>query len=155
MKVSLRAVTKDNFAAVIDLPLLAHQVDYLASNAYSIAEASFYPHYTTRAIYAADELVGFLMYVSLAEEGDPGEHAIYRFMVDHRQQGKGYGRRALELALEEIRAHGGVTCIWICYWPGNPAAKKFYASFGFVETELDETGEMYARISISPASLLS
>lgn len=155
MNVSLRPVTKHNFADVIDLPLLAHQVDYLASNAYSIAEASFYPHYRTRAIYSDDTLIGFLMYVSLAEEGDPGEFALYRFMVDHRQQGKGYGRRALELALQEIAAHGDVKCVWICYWPNNPAAKKFYASLGFVETELDENGEMYAKIDYPQVSLIS
>ena len=150
MNVSLRPVTRHNFAEIIALPLRPDQVDYLASNAYSIAEASFYPHYHTRAIYHGEDLVGFLMYVSLAEQGDPGEYAVYRFMVDHRQQGKGYGRRALELALDEIAAHGAVKCIWICYWPNNPAAKKFYASLGFVETELDEGGEMYAKIDYPP-----
>jgi diamine N-acetyltransferase len=150
MNVSLRTITKDNFAAVIDLALLEHQEDHLASNAYSIAEASFYPDYSTRAVYQDEELVGFLMYASLAGQGDPGEYAIYRLMIDHRHQGKGYGRRAIELALAEIRAYGGVTRIWICYWPGNPTARQFYASVGFVETELDETGEMYAQISFSP-----
>jgi len=147
MTITLRAVTKDNFEAVIELPLLPHQEDYLASNAYSIAEASFYPHYRTRAIYKDEQLIGFMMYVSLAES-DPCQYAIYRFMVDHRHQGKGYGRRALELAIAEIRANDGVTSIWICYWPNNDDARRFYASLGFVETKLDENGEMYAELRL-------
>jgi hypothetical protein len=61
MNVSLRAVAKDNFAAVIDLPLLAH-LDYLASNACSIAQARFHPHHTPRAIYATADRESGEMY---------------------------------------------------------------------------------------------
>jgi diamine N-acetyltransferase len=126
--------------------LLPHQEDYLASNAYSIAEASFYPDYHTRAIYLGEQLVGFMMYVSLAAQGDPGEYAVYRFMIDHRHQGRGHGRRALLLALDEIRSRDHAFKAWICYWPNNRDAQRFYASLGFVETELDENGEMYAEL---------
>jgi diamine N-acetyltransferase len=141
---NLRLVTKDNFDDIAELALHAHQEDLLASNLYSIAQASFHPHYHCRAIYDGEVAVGFLMYVALVDEQQPGEYAIYRLMVDRNHQGRGHGRRALELALQEIRNHGDAQKIWICYWPDNPVAKDFYASFGFVETELDEDGEMYA-----------
>ena len=152
MNVSLRAVTKENFEAVCALPLLEHQVAYLDSNAFSIAEASFNPHYHTRAIYRDEQPIGFLMYVSLAEEGDPGEYSIYRFMIDHREQGQGLGRRALELVLREIAALPGATTVWICYAPANTPAKAFYASAGFEETEIDDEGEMWAWIACSPTA---
>ena len=155
INVSLRAVTADNFDQLTKLPLLDHQVDFLDSNAYSIAEASFYPHYHTRAIYDGEQAVGFLMFVSLAEEGDPGEYSIYRFMVDHRRQGLGLGRRALALLLDEIKALPGAAGVWICYSPVNPTARAFYASAGFVETELDENGEMWAYIAFGTAALVS
>ena len=148
----LRPITRENFDAVIDLQLLDHQRSYLASNAYSIAQASFYPHYRTRAIYRHQEPVGFLMYVSLQEEGSPGEYAIWRFMIDARHQGKGYGRQAMQLALTEIRGEADAQRISICYWPGNPVAKNFYASFGFIETGLDEDGEMIALIDLTLAA---
>jgi diamine N-acetyltransferase len=151
MTISLQAITEDNFDAIIELELLPTQQDYLASNAYSIAQASFYRDtFHTRAIYCDDKPIGFLMYVSLADEGQPGEYAIYRFMVDSREQGKGYGRRAIGLVLEEIRARPDATVIQICYWPANPVAKSFYASLGFVETGLDDDGEMYAEIRPAP-----
>lgn len=152
MTITLQAVTEHNFDAIIDLPLLPEQQDYLASNAYSIAQASFYPDsFFTRAIYLDDKPIGFLMYVSLADEGQPGEYAIYRFMIDSGMQGKGHGRRAISLALDEIRSRPDARVIQICYWPSNPVAKDFYASLGFVETGLDEEGEMYAEIRLDRA----
>lgn len=144
MELHLKAVTRHNFEDVTDLQLLNHQRDYIASNSYSIAEASFHPHMHTRAIYAGEEMIGFLMYVDLAGEGHPNEYGVWRLMIDYRQQGKGYGRRALQLALEEIRAHGAVRKIWISYMPDNTLARDLYASIGFVETEIDEGGEMNA-----------
>ncbi|MGQ5522690.1 GNAT family N-acetyltransferase [Chitinimonas sp. PSY-7] len=148
MSLTLKPITRENFEAVTDLRLLDHQKDYLASNTYSIAQASFYPHYKTRAIYAAEALIGFLMYVSLKEEGSPGEYGIWRYMIDARHQGKGYGRGALQLAIDEIRSIGDAERITTCYLPENPLTKDFYASFGFIETGIDEDGEMNAELRL-------
>ncbi|MFM9436725.1 diamine N-acetyltransferase [Janthinobacterium sp. CG_23.3] len=151
LHVALRDVTGDNFAAVINLQLPEDQQDMLASNAYSIAESKFDPYARPRAIYNGTELVGFLMYWSM-DDDEAGadkranEYSICRFMVDHRHQGKGIGRRALQLALEEIRQNQALERIYICYHPSNPIAKDFYASFGFVETGMDEDHEMIAEI---------
>ncbi|WP_028103592.1 GNAT family N-acetyltransferase [Pseudoduganella violaceinigra] len=146
MDIQLKTVTRQNFEDIADLRLLDHQRELVASNSFSIAQASFYPEMQTRAIYAGSELVGFLMYVDLELEGVPGEFAVSRLMVDFRHQHKGYGRDALQLALAEIRARRGVRKIWISYLPENTRARDLYASIGFVETEIDEDGEMNAVI---------
>lgn len=148
MELQLKAVTRQNFDDVTDLRLLDQQRDYIASNAYSIAQASFYPEMQPRAIYAGDALVGFLMYVDLKLEGLPGEFGVWRLMVDLLHQGKGYGRQALQMALAEIRARGGVRKVWISYQPDNARAKDLYASMGFVETDVDEDGEMNAVLEL-------
>lgn len=148
MEIQLKAVTRQNFDDVTDLRLLGHQRDYVASNAYSIAQASFYPEMQARAIYAGGDLVGFLMYVDMALEGQPGEFGVWRLMVDILHQGKGYGRKALQLALAEIRARGGVRKIWISYQPDNTRARDLYASMDFVETDIDEDGEMNAVLEL-------
>src|SRR5690242_12458342 len=135
MQIQLRAVTRENFVDVADLRLLDHQHDYVASNSFSIAQASFFPEMQARAIYADDEPVGFLLYADLAQEGKPGEFGVWRLMIDIRHQGKGYGRKALQVALDEIRARGGVRKIWIAYQPDNTIARDLYARLGFVETE--------------------
>lgn len=146
--IALREVTIDNLNDVVDLPLLAHQKDYLASNTYSIAQSKFDPHYQPRAIYCDEVVVGFLMYHT-QDCGVPHQVGIHRFMVDHRQQGKGIGRRALELTLHEIRQIPQVQRITIYYVPENQSAQQFYASFGFQETGIDEDGEMIAVIELA------
>lgn len=148
MEIQLKAVTRENFDDITDLRLLNHQHDYIASNSYSIAQASFYPEMQARAIYAGGDLVGFLMYVDLALEDRPGEFGVWRLMVDILHQGKGYGRKALQLAMDEIRVRGGVRKIWISYQPDNARAKELYASIGFVETDVDEDGEMNAVLEL-------
>lgn len=147
MSITLRPVTADNFDEVACLPLLADQRAYLAGNAYSIAEASFFPHLVTRAVYAGERPIGFMMYAKPAPGDDSGEFGIWRFMISSDHQGKGYGRKALELLITEMRTHTGVRRISISYLPQNERAGRFYASFGFHETGIDEDGEMVAVLS--------
>ncbi|WP_296952464.1 GNAT family N-acetyltransferase [uncultured Massilia sp.] len=143
MDITLQDITEDNFEDYMDMELPAHQRDLLASNAYSIAQARFYPDYIPRGIAYDGEPAGFLLYDRRAGDED-GHVAIYRFMVDHPRQGQGIGRRAMALLLRELRARDDVRRITICYHERNGRAKAFYASFGFVEEGTDERGEMVA-----------
>lgn len=147
MKCELKEVTIDNFYEVIELELDQEQRKYISSNLYSIAESKFYSAYKPRAIYYDGRVVGFLMYEKRDLCENLGEYNIFRFMLDRNHQGKGIGRKAMELALAEIKANGAVEKISICYVPTNPVAKDFYGSFGFVEVGVDEvTGEVIAEV---------
>jgi diamine N-acetyltransferase len=143
--VTLETITVDNFEVFMDMELPEHQRDYLASNAFSIAQAKYYDDYIPRGIYYNGEPAGFLLY-DKQSNNNVGEYGIYRFMVDYAQQGKGIGRRAMELLLAELKAQSDVKLITICYKPDNASAQAFYRSFGFEETGLDEVGEMIAVI---------
>ncbi len=146
-RVRLEEVTADNWEEVVELELEEGQEEFLASNAYSLAESKFNPYAEPRAIYAGDTLVGFLMYESETDDGDPHDYNIYRFMIDRRYQGKGYGRAALKRCLQEIQENDDdLELISICYVPNNPRAKAFYASLGFKEVGIDDDGEMVAEI---------
>ncbi|MDC7784836.1 GNAT family N-acetyltransferase [Rhodoplanes sp. TEM] len=147
--VRLAAVTADNWRDVAALELEPEQRDLVAGNLYSIAESKFDPLARPRAIYAGSELVGFLMY-DVGDE-DPRRAVIYRFMIDRRFQGLGYGRVALEQAIEEIRAVPGVVTIAICYEPNNPA-KQLYLGVGFVEIGSDEDGEVIAELAVQASA---
>lgn len=146
--VELRDVTAENRQAVADLELAADQQDLVASNAESLAEARHDRDARPRVIYADEQLVGFLMYDPGSPSDDPREALIYRFMIDRKFQGKGYGRAALTKALDEIRGIPGVARIFISYMPDNPVAKPFYANFGFREVGTDEDGEMIAELAL-------
>ena len=139
--VKLKDVTAKNWRAIARLELAPDQEDLVADNLYSIAESKFDPDARPRAVYAGDQPVGFLMY-----DASDDEALIYRFMIDRRHQGKGYGRAALRLALDEIRTLAHVRKVLISYMPDNPVTKAFYASLGFKETGLDEDGEMLAEL---------
>jgi diamine N-acetyltransferase len=146
--VRLAEVTAANWEAVADLELDADQEDLVASNVYSLAESKFDPDACPRAVYAGKRVVGFLMYDVSRGKGKSHKASIYRFMIDRRHQGKGYGRAALAQALDEIRQIPRIKKVSIAYMPDNPVAKPFYASFGFVEVGLDEDGEMIAELKL-------
>jgi diamine N-acetyltransferase len=149
-EVRLAEVTADNWRDVIALELNNDQRDLVASNLYSLAEAKFTPLARPRAIYAGTRLVGFLMY-DLGDDDEPHRASIYRFMIDRRHQRQGYGRAALEKALDEIRAVPGIATVSICYAPENQA-KALYARVGFMEIGRDEDGEVVAELSIQKPS---
>ena len=144
--VTLEPVGKGNRAAVLALELLPDQQGFVASNAESLAEARRDDEAIARAVVAAGRIVGFLMY---SAPDDDDEAIIYRFMIDRREQGKGLGRAAVGVALEEIRRLEHIRRVSICYEPENEAARRLYASFGFVEQGLDEDDEMIAVLELS------
>jgi diamine N-acetyltransferase len=129
-------------AAVEALRLADDQTDLVASNVESLAEADEDADARTRAVVAAGRIVGFLMY-ELFEGGRAAN--IYRFMIDHAEQGRGYGRAALARLLDEIATEPGVERIEICYMPENAGARRLYGEAGFVEVGVDEDGEIIAR----------
>jgi diamine N-acetyltransferase len=147
-EVRLENVTVRNWRAVAGLKLAPEQKGLVASNLYSLAQSEFDPNAHPRAVYAGKELVGFLMYDMWETKERAREASIYRFMIDLKHQGKGYGRAALARALDEIKAAPGMKKVSIRYVPENPVAKSFYASFGFVEVGQDEDGEIEAELSL-------
>ena len=144
--VTLREVTRENLRDVLRLKVADDQRGFVADNAWSIAEAHFYPEMAWfRAIYAGETPVGFLM---LADEPETQEYFLWRFMIDARYQGRGYGRRALERLVEHVKTRPGATTLGVSYVPGEGSPGPFYHRFGFVDTgEVDE-GENVARLDL-------
>jgi diamine N-acetyltransferase len=145
-KVSLHEVTADNWEQVADLKIDKHQEEFVEDNAWSIAESKFNSYAVPRAIYVGKRPVGFIMWESHAEDGGPHDYSFNRLMIDKDHQLKGYGRKAMDQALAEIRKDRHVRRIVIYYVPENAVARDFYASFGFRELGIDEDGEMVAQL---------
>ena len=79
---------------MVELEFGAGQEDLVASNLYSIAEAQFDPT-RARARLCREARRRLLMYDVQKTKGKAQEASIYRFMIDRKHQGKGYGRAAL------------------------------------------------------------
>lgn len=144
--VRLEAVTPANRKAILDLELTDDQKEHLASNAESLAEARRDRDARPRAVVAGERVVGFLMY----DASDDDEALLYRFMIDRREQGRGYGRAALTALVREVGALGRLRSIRVCYMPDNEPARRFYVGYGFVEEGEDEDGEVQARLPLDP-----
>jgi diamine N-acetyltransferase len=147
MTISLQEITRDNWERCVRLKVTPEQEHFVASNAISLAQSKYEPEYIPLAVYGDNEMIGFLMY---GQDRNDGKYWIARVMVDHRQQGKGYGRTAMQLLLERIQAMPDCDEILISYEPENEVARRLYASFGFRETGEIIEGEAVARLSLKP-----
>jgi len=144
MEVALREVTSENLHEVLALAVSPKQLAYVASNAKSIAEAHFEPRAWFRAIVAGEEPVGFVM---VERDTVARSFHIWRFMIDARHQGRGYGRRALDLLLDEARSDG-VSDVTLCVLPGEHSALDFYERSGFTDTGELEVGQVVMRLEL-------
>jgi diamine N-acetyltransferase len=137
--IDLRPLTRENLRACIDLDVLPEQRDFVAPNVRSVAEAYVLPLAGPRLIYADGKAVGFVLFHP--NEGGPGYY-IVRFMIDHRFQGQGLGRRALAAAVDWVVRVKGADRVRLSVVPANQVACDLYRSAGFVETGEIDNGEV-------------
>ena len=97
--VTLREVKDDNVKAVMDLSVAPDQEGFVAPNTVSLAQAFATTKVWVRAIYAGDEPVGFVM---VSDDDDKPRYYLWRFMIDQRHQGKGYGTAAHRAAIARL-----------------------------------------------------
>jgi len=139
--ISLREVTAETVRTVCKLSdtLSEAQKHMVAPNAVSIAEAHFSEHAWFRAIYADDTPVGFVMLYSGPDDDDPSRevHFLWRFMIAGPYQSKGYGRRGLQIVIDDLKAKGANELFTSC-GVGEASPEGFYRSLGF-----ERDGNMY------------
>jgi diamine N-acetyltransferase len=145
-EVTLREITRETLRAILKLKVAAAQERFVASNAVSIAQAHFYPGVAWfRGIYADDEPVGFVM---LELHPDKQEYGLWRFMIDERYQGHGYGAQAIALVVAHVRGLPGAKQLLTSVVPGEGSPGPFYQRLGFEFTgEVDE-GEQVLRLAL-------
>jgi diamine N-acetyltransferase len=142
--ISLREVTRDTVRAICRLEVAASQRGFVAPNAVSISEAHFAPEAWFRAIYAADEPVGFVM---LSIKPEVPEFYLWRFMIAEPFQRRGYGAAALALAIDHVRGLGAKDLLTSTV-PGDGTPRPFYEGLGFVATGAVDDGEEVLRLEL-------
>jgi diamine N-acetyltransferase len=144
--VTLRPIDPATVRAVCRLAVTEQQNQFVAPNAISLAEAYVTPEAWPRAIYADDTPVGFAM---LEVKPDVASYYLWRFMIDARYQAFGFGRRALELIIEHVKAQPNAThlTLSIVQAPGGP--QRFYEGLGFRLTGEYEEGEAIMRLDFA------
>lgn len=146
-KVRLEEINPQNFRECVNLKVADWQTTFVASNVMSIAQSKIvYPNANTLAVYAGDEMVGFVMFGFDAEDR---KYYLGRLMIDEKYQGKGYGRAATLEVIERFEQMEGCREIYLSFEPENVNAEKLYQSIGFARTgETNEYGEIMMRYKI-------
>ena len=143
----LEKVNGKNVWDILKLTVEEDQKNFVANNDISIIEA--YTAITANGyafpfgIYENETPVGFLMigfdiddYWDDAPSIAKGNYNLWRLMIDKAYQRRGFGKEAVQLALDFIKSFpcGKAEYCWLSYEPENEAARQLYRSFGFSET---------------------
>lgn len=129
--IQLKPVSTENFWDVIYLQVRKDQEHLVLSNAVSIAQAYVQSECIPLAIYANQEMVGFVMYCL---DRDDQEYWIYRLMIDQKYQGKGYGKLALQEVMRIIKTDSTHHLIFLGVDSTGIESVSLYISLGFVFT---------------------
>ena len=165
-QITLKKINDDNFYEITKLKLYKNQKKFVASNVYSLVHAylalisnkGVFPY----GIYKGDKPIGFLMIgydIFSDRKPDPNfewfgkeSYIIWRLMIDKKYQGKGYGKEAVQLALDFVKTFpcGDSKYCWVSYDFENEASRKLFKSFGFQEVKeaFYEGGEMPAVLNL-------
>ena len=126
--ITLRNIDYDNFRKIIELKVHENQLDFLTSNAVSIAQSKVQPECIPLAIYNDEKAIGFAMY---GIDRRDGQYWIYRFMIDKKYQTKGLGKAALQLLINQIQKDKTYNKILLGVRKESIIAIRLYHSLGF------------------------
>lgn len=128
MGISLRDINKYNYEACVNLRVKDQQKNFVAENAYSLVQSFYEENIYTLAIYYDETMVGFILYDF---DLDLNGWSFSRFMIDHKYQGRGYGKRALAAFLGYFKNLHPHTDLFTSAELENETAISLYKSFGF------------------------
>lgn len=121
--------------AIFDCQLIEAQWDFVNPAGFSIGRAYLQPenHYPCLIVHGDNEPVGF---IDLDMWRGQGTAFHWSYYIDREQQGRGYGRKAAQLAVRLFRTIDPGMMIKLSTEAENRKAQRLYLSLGF--RKLDE-----------------
>ena len=149
MDVRLIQINEDNFIDAFNLKLEEEQELFVSHPIRSLAQAYvYYKQCTPFGIYDGDKIVGYVMVIY---DYDIPEYDIWHMMIDKSEQGKGYGKIALQKVIDYIREKpfGNSDRIALTCNKRNQVALKIYKEAGFETTGNSDGDEIELAIQLS------
>jgi diamine N-acetyltransferase len=154
-------VTEDDYQAVMGLRRGAGQDRYLGSMIShfedAIADAKACPRYWSVHDAADGRLVGFVMISDnipaetlAADDEIVGPYFLWRLLIDHRHQGRGYGRATIDAVVRYVRGRPRAEFLLTSCKPGDASPQPFYLRYGFERTGDVKWGEELLRLDLVP-----
>lgn len=130
--IHLKKVIGNDYRKFIRLKVKDEQKKYVANNSNILAKAyAYYNDSTVYGIYNDDAEVGLAL---VREYADDNCYIFDQLMIDEKYQGNGYGKKATEMILNDLKNRNKYNKVLLCYVDGDEAAKNLYSSFGFEHT---------------------
>ncbi|MGQ5603798.1 GNAT family N-acetyltransferase [Streptomyces sp. EKS3.2] len=130
----LEEITPANFEAATGIRVRPDQEHAVEPVTTSLAEAYLHPGVAwPRLILDGDRPVGFLMAffnIDWYGDGSVRRSGLWRLNIAAEEQGRGYGRFAVESVAAEIGRRGGERC-YVTWHPGPDGPEGFYRGLGF------------------------
>jgi diamine N-acetyltransferase len=102
------------------------------------------------------QLVGFAMIsdgipqeVLDADDDIVGPYYLWRLLIDHRFQGRGYGAAAIDAVITYVRTRPNAEALLTSCKAGEGSPQPFYLHYGFVKTGRVVDGEDVLRFDLS------
>ncbi|MGE7823194.1 GNAT family N-acetyltransferase [Paenibacillus sp. NPDC093718] len=158
MDIELMPVNRKNWEEALALQVSEQQQGFAPAVAVSLAKIYIKPdgdevEYIPFAIYNEKRMVGFIMHAYEVNTTDG--YWINGFLIDAKEQGKGYGRAAILQMISWIQSQFPL-CeeIRLTVHKDNRIAKNLYSNLGFVETGnwFGDEEVMKRKCSIKPRS---
>ena len=149
-KITLAEITKDNVSRIVRMNPGAIGERMVATNGISIAQGAYSKNAWFHAVMADDTPVGFVMLfdptldldAAKKEEAPLDSLNIWRFMIEFKHQGKGYGEQVMRLIIDRAKSMPAINTVSLSYVQRDGNAKPFYERMGFRETGNVTDGEM-------------
>ena len=146
--VVLKKIDESNYLECFRLELGPGQERFVSNPVRSLAQAYGYYHQCSPfGVFDGARMVGYVMVIC---DYDEQVYNIWHMMIDRREQGRGYGRAAMERALEYIRQKpfGDFRRVALTCSPENEPALKLYCSMGFEETGRRDEDEIELALTL-------
>jgi len=152
-------VTEDDVEAVMGLRRGPGQERYLGRMISHFEDAVSDANACPRmwSVHDADggQLVGFVMIsdgipqdVLDADDDIVGPYFLWRLLIDHRHQRRGYGAATLDALIRFLRTRPDAGVLWTSAEPGDGSPQPFYLGYGFVKTDRVADGEDVLRLDL-------
>ncbi len=143
-EISIKSIPREKWDTIANLSVHNEQSHFIETSAQCLDDAkndTYNMKWDFYGVYANDILVGFAMH-------GKNNHWLYpqvwldRFMIDKNFQGKGYGKKSMELILQKMYSDYNCKKIFLSVYENNLHAIKLYEKLEFKKTIFKEpTGE--------------
>ncbi len=147
-------VRRQDVDALLGLSVAPEQQRFVASNSVTLAQAAYNPSSTVCGVWKDDTPIGLVAWVDtshpeaeLDPEDEPDCLYLWRLMIGHQWQRRGFGREILAQLERRARVQQrSFLYVSAVEGPGSPLA--FYEKAGFRRTGAISDGEVVLRLPL-------